>query len=314
MLIDVHAHYAPRRFAEALADQGSAVARRLAVHPTTDDPGDIETRIGLMDEAGVRMQVLSPGGMTAYSPSERDARTLTSLCNDQFAELARRRPDRFAAMVSIPLPHVDASLREIERGFADLGAVGVYLGCSVLGRSAVDPAFDEIYAELDRRSAVLLFHPVQNGIDSPLVNDHGLTTSLGAVLEDSVIVAHLIAKRIPERYPNLRIIVPHLGGITSVSLARLDNQVLRQHPDLHEKPSHTARRLFYDTVCHGSQAALTAAWMAFGADRLLPGSDYPVLLGFEPYRETFAFVRRSGLPADDIERILYRNAPSLFGF
>jgi len=97
-----------------------------------------------------------------------------------------------------------------------------------------------------------------------------------------------------------------------VILNRLDNLMPRTYPQLSEKPSATARRLYYDSVSHGSSAALLAASRAFGPDRILPGSDYPVLLKFESYRETFDYIRRSGLPHDDVELILERTAPTLF--
>src|SRR6267378_4572575 len=98
-----------------------------------------------------------------------------------------------------------------------------------------------------------------------------------------------------------------------MQLQRLDNQAPRQHPNLPEPPSVTARRFYYDTVAHGSQAALLCAWKAFGADHLLPGSDFPVLLSFETYARTFAWIREAGLPHDDVEQILERSAPSVLG-
>jgi aminocarboxymuconate-semialdehyde decarboxylase len=84
-------------------------------------------------------------------------------------------------------------------------------------------------------------------------------------------------------------------------------------PRLAEAPSATARRLYYDTVGHGSHAALFAAWKAFGAGRLVPGSDYPVLLASEPYGETFSYLKDTGLPDEDVDQILNQNAPALFG-
>ena len=136
---------------------------------------------------------------------------------------------------------------------------------------------------------------------------------VGASLEDSAIVLHLIARRVPERYPRIKYVIPHLGGIIPMLLQRLDNQVPRQYPDLPERPSVTARRFYYDTVGHGSQAALLCAWKAFGPDQLVAGSDYPVLLSFETYRQTFHYIRESSLPAPDIDKILNHNAQTLLG-
>jgi predicted TIM-barrel fold metal-dependent hydrolase len=76
----------------------------------------------------------------------------------------------------------------------------------------------------------------------------------------------------------------------------------------------TARRFYYDTVGHGSQAALLCAWTAFGADHLVAGSDYPVLLAFETYRQTLHYMRESSLPAADVDKILHHNAQILLGF
>jgi predicted TIM-barrel fold metal-dependent hydrolase len=81
---------------------------------------------------------------------------------------------------------------------------------------------------------------------------------------------------------------------------------------LPEKPSETARRLYYDTVGHGSQAALHCAWQALGPHHLVTGSDYPYLMDYESYTETFAYITRSDLPADDIDQIMRHSAAKLF--
>jgi 6-methylsalicylate decarboxylase len=85
------------------------------------------------------------------------------------------------------LPHVDASLREIERGFDELGMIGVNIHCSVLDQPVVQPEFLPIYSELNRRKAVVLFHPTGNGICSRLVTDFGLGAAVGTSLEDTLV-------------------------------------------------------------------------------------------------------------------------------
>jgi predicted TIM-barrel fold metal-dependent hydrolase len=215
--------------------------------------------------------------------------------------------------VSLPLPHIDAALREMERGLDQLGMLGVAMTCSCFDRSTAEAEFEPLYAEMQRRGTVLNYHPIQNGICSPLINDYRFTVAVGASLEDSAIVLHLIARRVLERYPHIKYVVPHLGGIIPMLLQRLDNQAPSQHPDLPERPSLTARRCYYDTVGHGSQAALLCAWKAFGADHLVAGSDYPVLLAFETYRQTFHYIRESSLPAADVDQLLHHNAQRLLG-
>ena len=318
MILDVHAHYHPRAYAEALArmpNRGSAASGFAGGRqPVTDDEGHVRTRLEMMDDAGVQLQVLSPAaGWAPYSNDEAAAVAAATIGNDLTAELAGRVPDRFKALVSLPLPHVGASLREMRRGLDELGMIGVNIHCSVLNRPVVEPHFQPLYEELNRRHAVVLFHPTGNGICSPLVTDFGLNAALGTSLEDTVVALHLIARRIPAQFPNITFIVPHLGGPLAMLLERLDNQFSMAQRDLPEPPSVTARRFYYDTVGHGSHAALLCAWKAFGADHLLPGSDFPVLLNFETYARTFAWIREAGLPADDVEQILERTVPKVLG-
>ena len=128
-------------------------------------------------------------------------------------------------------------------------------------------------------------------------------------------VAHMIARRIPHRYPRIRFIVPHLGGPIPMPLNRLDKQGVRDLAELAELPSVTARRFWSDTVSYGSKAAFTCACEAFGIEKLVTGSDCPVLQAYEEeYRQTFAYIARMGLPQGEADRILHHNAQALFGF
>jgi predicted TIM-barrel fold metal-dependent hydrolase len=290
----------------------------LSEHPPRIPPGAgelLETakRLEMMDAAGVIRQVLSPMQGPYLEDASKGAEVAKAL-NDCYAELVARHPGRFGGFVSLPLPHVGPSLKEMARALDELGMAGVAMNCSVFDRSTAEEEFDPLYEEMNRRGTTVFYHPVQNGICSPMINDYGFTVSVGASLEDSAIVLHHIARKTLARYPNIKLVVPHLGGIIPMLLARLDNQAPQQHPDLPEKPSVTARRFYYDTVGHGSLAALHCAAEAFGAEHLVTGSDYPVLLSFESYKQTFDYINGSSLSSVDIDGVLHRNAAGLLGF
>jgi predicted TIM-barrel fold metal-dependent hydrolase len=214
----------------------------------------------------------------------------------------------------LPLPHIDAALREMERGLDQLGCVGVNMHILCLNRSVAETEFEPLYEEMNRRGVVLFVHPVGAGTGSPLINDYIRSGGVGVSIVDAVFVLHMIFKHIPYRYPNIKFIVPHLGGFIPMLLNRLDTQGVQAHPDLPELPSVTAKRFWYDTVCYGSKAAFCCALEAFGADHLVTGSDYPILLDWEDYKDTFSFIERLGLPQADVDRILHHNAQELFGF
>ena len=320
MIVDVHAHYIPKNYSELMGDRfpprvGVPEKKGIARHPVSDSATDITGRLELMDAAGVEKQVLSPH-RAPYLADRAECVKAVSMLNDGYADLAHRYPQRIASYVMLPLPHIDAALREMERGLDQLGCVGVNMHISCLNRSVAETEFEPIYEEMNRRGAILFVHPSVTGICSPFITDYGYTASVGTSLEDATFVLHMIAKQIPHRYPKIRFIVPHLGGPIPMLLNRLDQQGQSPsgHPNLAEAPSVTAKRFWYDTVCYGSKAAFTCALEAFGADHLVTGSDYPVLQDYEAYTETFAYISRLGLPEATVDRILHHNAHQLFGF
>ena len=313
MIIDVHAHYHPRAYNEAIAGFTRG-AGGFPGHPDTDDEEHIQTRLKMMPEAGVGLQVLSPAaGRAPYSKNEAEAVNAARIGNDIYFQLEKRFPDKFRCFVSLPLPHIEASLKELRRGMDELGMIGINMHISALDRSVAEDEFLPIYEEMDKRKAIIFYHPSGNGICSPMITDYGFSAAVGTSLEDAVIGLHLVAKKIPQKYPNITFIIPHLGGPLPMLLDRLNNQFSMRQRELPEHPKDTLRKFYYDTVGHGSHAALTCACMAFGADHVLPGSDFPVLLSYETYAQTFSWIREAGLPQADVDQILNKTAQTLLG-
>jgi aminocarboxymuconate-semialdehyde decarboxylase len=265
-----------------------------------------------MDDAGVQVQVLSARPLPVIT-DEALAVKLIQQINDAHAALAERHPDRFLAYIELPLPYLDASIREYERCRDRLGLEAVNILAAHGTTSAVDPQFDPLFARLDEAGAVAFFHPRVNGVCTPLVMEHGLTANMGPGIEDAVLGGQMVMRRFPQTFPNLRIVIPHLGGMLPVYLSRLDNQMWRALGNPAEKPSATIRRIWYDTVAHSSGIALRASVEGFGADRIVTGSDYPALEDFDGYAASINYVRDVGLADDVVEQILHVNAPKLFG-
>jgi predicted TIM-barrel fold metal-dependent hydrolase len=299
-ITDIHAHHAPAGLSRA---SDPSKVRVATVYPP------FEARLALMETAGVGRQVLSCTAPT-YLDDPLEARAKVQLINDELSALCAADPERFWFWASLPLPHVDESLREMERVLDRPGAAGIYLGCSCQGGSIAREEFEPIYAEMERRRGVVFLHPVQNGLNAPLINDLGLTVCAGASIEDSIAALHLVARGVPQRYPSVRFIIPHLGGVLPMLLNRLDGQM----PPVPggEPPSAVLKRLFYDTVGWGSKAGLAAAVEAFGDSQLVPGSDYPFLLAWEEYEQTFQHIREAGLPDSSVQKILFENVERLF--
>ena len=265
-----------------------------------------------MDRAGVEMQVLSTCPQSPYGEDGKKAAGAARFVNDRYAELAARYPDRFGAFAALPMPHLDESIDEMGRALDQLRMTGVAMNTTVLGRALVEPDFEPVFAELNRRSAVLYLHPAGNSACSPLIGDYHLTWMVGAPVEDTISIMHLITHGIPTRYPNIKIINSHLGGALPMLLQRADDQYSWEAPDTPERPSVAARRMWYDTVGHGHVPALRCAIDSFGADRLLLGTDFPYENG-DIFVRAVDYINDPRIDASAARAILDQNASALLG-
>jgi aminocarboxymuconate-semialdehyde decarboxylase len=312
--IDVHAHYYPTELYDLLERVTGQTRRRMtgvvrgfAHHVSLD--GQLE----LMDAAGIDCMVMSLGNTPPYYPRDDAAVAAARGSNDLYVDLHARQPRRFRAFIGLPLPHVDAALAELERGLALPGVVGVGLGSSVLGQPLDDPAFDPVFAELNRRRSVVFVHPVGVG-GGPNSDDFGMTWMLASRFEDTIAMARLILSGLTLRYPDIRFIIPHLGGTLALFLQRMDNVAERggwrenQSPDL--MPSDLARRFWFDTV-NEQHSALRCACETFGVNRLLLGTDWPMLAP-EMLKHFVDYVPEA-LSQEDAARVLDVNAVKLLG-
>ncbi len=313
MRIDVHAHYFPVEYLDRLdlygGNQATAFIRKTKM--ASADFSGLQENIRNMDLAKVDMQVLSVSSQLPYYAKENEAVDAARLGNDIYARIAREYPKRFAAFACTPLPHIHASIEEMRRALDELGMAGVTAGTMVLGKSIADPAFEGFFAELNRRKAVLFIHPMGASLGSALIESTNLTWPVGAPLEDTICLLQFMQANFPHRFPDVKIIIPHLGGFAPFLGARLDQLRARFLPASATAPSVQAKYFWYDTV-NGNPWALRCTREAVGADHLLLGTDYPFWRD-EAFKLCVDYVGEAGLSAGEADRILGGNGKSLLG-
>ena len=310
MRIDVHAHYFPVEYLDRYAGTKATQFFRKAGLASEGFSG-IEAHFRNMDLARVDLQVLSVSGQLPYFANENDAVDAARLGNDFYARIVSEYPKRFAAFACTPLPHVKASIAEMTRALDELGMVGVTAGTAVLGKTIADSSFDGFFGELNRRKAVLFIHPIGGSTGSSLIESAKLTWPIGAPLEDTICMLQFMQANIPSRFPDIKIILPHLGGFAPFLTARLDQ--LQDHflPVSAPPPSVQARYFWYDTV-NANPSALRCTQEAVGTDRLLFGTDYPFWRD-DAFKLCADFISQAGLSKGDVDRILDGNAQELLG-
>src|SRR3954466_1715782 len=137
-IVDLHAHYSPKEYYDVLmriggkslpeAARGGWAGQALRTH----NPNDLPERFERMSNADVTLQVLSPAASPPYAEKQDDAVEAARILNDAYARRGKTPPNKGAAFVSLPLPHIDAARKEMAHGLDDLGMIGVSLNISAL--------------------------------------------------------------------------------------------------------------------------------------------------------------------------------------
>ena len=295
MLIDVHNHFYPPAYLDAIRGGDSIV--ELTVDPEGNPclhyPGDynvavlghrdIVYREQVLEREGIHTQVLTlttPG--THVEPPERAVR-LARMVNDSFAAISRERAPRFAALATLPLCDPEASVVELRRAMTALGLPGAMLFSNVNGVALADDRFEALYAEADRLGAVLHIHPTDPvGVEA--MTDYWLMPLVGFLFDTTLAAAKLVFAGVPARYPNISWILSHLGGAIPYVAERLDrgwHAFPECRANIDQPPSDYLRRFYFDTVNFDPRALRLAVDFA-GAKQILAGSDYPHQIGSLP--------------------------------
>lgn len=322
MIIDVHNHYYPPAFIDALRKGPSVMTIEddAEGNPVLVSPGDknfavrghrdIAYREEAIAAAGVDMQVitLTAPGTTLETP-ERSAQ-LAKLVNDALAQVISERPKHFAALATLPLNNPNATVAEFDRVMA-LG----FKGCMVYGNVNGVALHDERYAPLWERAndagAVIHIHPnYPAGVEA--MERYWLMPLVGFMFDTTLAAAGLVFSGVVERHPRIRWILGHLGGAIPYLAERLDRG-FEAYPEcrvhIARPPSDYLKKFFYDTVNFDPKALRLAVEFA-GASQLLAGSDYPHLISsMAKMQESIAAL---GLSARDTARILAGNARELY--
>lgn len=307
-IIDVHHHILPERYvrevgAVKIGAQGSS--GRIP-------EWSVEDALRRMDAYGVGTaitSITSPG----LDLDDRSARSaLARWCNEFAAGLAAKHTGRFGMFATLPLPDVDATLREIDFTYSDCRADGVCMLSNHDGMYADDPRLRPVFAELDRRAAVVFVHPT---LVAGMKLVGGLSAStLEFTFDTTRAVAAVIFGGVLRDFPHIRFIFSHAGGAMPYVSDRIE-LLTRNNPRLQEFIPQgigaELRKLYFDTALSAHRAPVVAMLANMTADNILFGSDYP----FGPRNQIEDAVARLaglGLPAADREKIQSGNASALF--
>jgi len=310
LVIALEEHYYDPEVAKTFdGPEGRApeIRRRL------DDLGEL--RLKEMDEAGIDVQVLSHG---APSTQRLDAPTAVRLArdaNDRLARVIAARPDRFAGFAALPTPDPKAAAAELERTISELGFKGAMVHGLTNGVFFDDKRFWPIFERAQALDVPLYVHPaaphsaVVDAYYKDYVKDFPaiLNAAWGFTVETATQGIRLVLSGVFDAYPDLKIILGHMGEGLPFLLWRIDHALSRPGNRRIAFREQFSRHFYITTSGNFSTPALLCSMMELGVDRILFSVDWP----FVQNAPGTKWMSELQLSAEDKTKILSGNAKRL---
>ncbi len=307
-VIDVHSHLITPEFVSSLEKED-----RLMDEGFPLPKYDVESHLKWMDEAGVETSVLTLAAPQPQSP------TIIRKCNEAAALIKKEHPSRFMFCAALPLPNVDAAVREAIYALDTLKAEGIKLATNVQGQYLGAPELDALFAVLNERKAVVILHPHRPEPVNKQVMQQTPLAMQEYLSETTRAVSNMISRNVLARYPNVKVVVPHCGAYLPLAVPRMKSltPVMQANKMVGEIDwEANLRALYYDLAGAHSPEVIRMMLTITTPDHLLYGSDYPYVAP-QVLTQSLARMKKYLSTEPDLapykEMILWKNAKWLLG-
>ncbi|CAK7243541.1 MAG: hypothetical protein STHCBS139747_005066 [Sporothrix thermara] len=284
-------------------------------------------RLRQMDENGVEMMILSLNAAGCQGIADPvKAAALATAANDYLEAQVAKNPARFAAFAALSMHDAAEAATELERcATQKSGFVGVLLndfqssgpdGNTMLFYD--DARYDVFWAAAARLQMPVYIHP---RTPTALINDQmwrarpWLNLSvLGFASRVSMHLLAIITAGVLDRFPQLKLVVGHMGEHIPFEMYRIDHKLDRDRfPTMGMRRDKLVRDYFGDQVFlttsgHFSTPALHCSIAEVGAQSVLFSMDYP----FESIPNACVWFDNLQLNQHDVAAIGRNNALDLF--
>ncbi len=266
-------------------------------------------RLSSMQATGITMQVLSIENTDVPSPA------YASAYNDLVADKIKDHRESFTAFALLPMTTPAAAADELERTVKTYGFQGAMIRGTINGKFLDAPEFAPVFERAEKLDVPLYLHPgvpPQAVIDAYYSNIGGTTGPNEAIAcygwgwhsETAIHILRLFAAGIFDKYPNLKIIIGHMGEMLPMMWTRMNRIFSQGKRSLIDT---FREQLFITTSGIFTQPQLQLAIDTIGIDNILFSIDYP----FSSNEMGIDFLNNIRLPAEQVAKIAHGNADRL---
>ncbi|HEX6438217.1 MAG TPA: amidohydrolase family protein [Candidatus Binatia bacterium] len=294
MIIDMHAHFIPTEWIDALRKNGQACgckieqdsAGHLQISITGESKplrlspslSDVPRRMRALNERRLDRQVLAPVmSMVGYRLPQRQAQGFSRLYNETNATFAETSNGRFIPVATVPMQFSQTAVEELDYAVNSLGIRMVEIGTNINGQNLDEESFRPFFARAAELGVLVQLHPHQDQVaGKDRLGKYFLSNLIGNPMDTAIAAASLIFGGLLERYPTLNVCLVHGGGALPYLLGRIScgySQIpeIRTMPRV---PEEYFQRFYFDTMTHDARG-LTFLHGLAGAEHLMVGTDYP---------------------------------------
>lgn len=322
--VDAYAHISPPRYTEVLRKEFPGFYNHILGNCAP--LFDMEARFRIMDNYPGVVQVLTVGPVPpleefAGAPKSIE---LAKLANDEMAELVSKHRDRFVAAIALlPMNDIDAALKEADRAINDLGLRGIYLHSNINGKPLDSDEFLPLYEKMSHYNLPIYIHPWRGEDFADYKTEdrskYMIASIFGWPYETTAAMTRLVFGGVLEKYPNLKVITHHCGGMVPYYEQRILQHYGQQDRSgrgtymkgLSKTPVEYYKMFYNDTAIHGNTPALMLAYHFWGAGHLVLGADMPLgdhYFGFRSYRQTINAIEAMEITEAEKQQIFADNA------
>jgi uncharacterized protein len=325
-IVDIYCHIFPDKFFQEMnriaPRLGNIGARLRGVKKLFD----LDERFREMDQFGDYREIISLPNppIEDFAPGET-GRALARIGNDAMAELCAKHPDRFPTFVAaLSMTDVEGSVKEARRAVTELKAGGIQIFTNIAGKPLDDGAFEPIFATMAELDLPIWLHPARTAAmtDYPAEQKSRFEMwwCFGWPYDTSVAMVRMVLNGLLDRYPKLKIVTHHLGGMIPFYDGRIgpglqvlgsrtsDEDYSKILPSLKRPHLDYLHDFYGDTALFGGGIhAVRCGLEFFGADHVVFATDTP--LG--PIAPTIETIKKLDIAESDRRKIFAGNAERL---
>ena len=273
--IDIHHHFAPPAWIAAVQNLGTSAAPLQPANANWTPAKSIAD----MDQGNVAAALISITNPGLWFGDKGVTNRLARECNEYGAKLVQDHRGRFGLFAAMPLPDVDATLKEIEYAYDTLKAYGVGLFTSYGDTWLGNPAYRPVMEELNRRKAIVHVHPTAANCCRNLDYAPGVTAPAMEYGTDTTrAILGVTFSGDAAQLPDIRFIWSHAGGTVPFLAGRIAGSVRNLKDREQRLPNgfmYELKKFYYDVAGAANPGAMASLMKLVTSSQVLFGTDFP---------------------------------------